>query len=245
MNQSNKPTHVLQSGHSQQDNGGQGSSVGERIIRAREDERHRLAREIHDGPAQALANIVLRAEVCERLFAAGRPEATQELSQLKLLVKESLREVRKIIYDLRPMTLDELGLVPTLERYFDYMRDHNGTPVKFTVTGPAQQAIHPAVEVALFRTVQEAVNNAWRHAQATQIDVTFQFVDEAVEVTVADNGIGFDVPRILSELKTRRSFGLQGMRERIELLQGEFQVESVVDQGTVIRFRVPHVLADE
>ena len=109
--------------------------IGERIIRAQEEERRRVAREIHDGPAQAMANVVLRAEICERLLAAGREEVTLELGQLKVLVKESLRELRRIIFNLRPMALDDLGLVPTLNRYLENLREHEGAPVFLTVRG--------------------------------------------------------------------------------------------------------------
>lgn len=215
------------------------AELGERIIRAREDERYHLAREIHDGPAQSLANIVLRAEVCERLIEAGRPEAKQEVSQLKLLVREALREVRRIIYDLRPGTLEELGLVPTLERYFEYMRDHNGTEVALQVEGNPDARLPAALEMGLFRTVQEAVTNAWRHAQAARIDVHFHFHPDRVDVTVSDDGIGFDVGAVLAELHLRPSFGLTGMHERVRLLGGELQIESVLDRGTTIRIAVP------
>lgn len=219
------------------------SYPGERLIRAREEERYRLAREIHDGPAQALANIILRAEVCERLLAAGRAEAAQELSQLKLLVKESLREVRKIIYDLRPLTLDELGLIPTLEGYFDYMRDHYGTPVALHVNACEEERLHPALEVTIFRTVQEAVNNAWKHAQASRIDVFIEFAPDTIGVRVVDDGVGFDVESVVAELAARRSFGLQGMKERIELLHGEFSIESS-GEGTAVRFTVPRLKSE-
>lgn len=213
--------------------------LGERIIRAREDERYRLAREIHDGPAQSLANIVLRAEVCERLLEAGRPEAKQEVSQLKLLVREALREVRRIIYDLRPGALAELGLVPTLQGYFEYMREHNGTEVELQVEGNFDVRLPSTLEVGLFRTVQEAVTNAWRHAQADRIAVHFRFEPERVNVTVSDDGIGFDVQTVLAELHRRSSFGLTGMRERVELLGGELRIESAPERGTTVYISVP------
>src|SRR5690606_5065817 len=137
------------------------------------------------------------------------------------------------------MTLDELGLIPTLERYFDYMRQHNGTEVSLQVSGPSDMRLPAAVEVGVFRAVQEAGTTAWRHAQASRIEVTFRFSEDVLEATVTDDGIGFDVPMVLSELKQRASFGLKGMQERMELIQGEISVDSVVDKGTTIRLRVP------
>lgn len=214
------------------------SQISETIIDAQEQERHRLARELHDGPAQALANIVLRAEICQKLLAEGRPEVEQELDQMKILVRESLRELRKIIFDLRPMTLDALGLVPTLKRYFENTQQYGGPPVYLHTEGSPQR-LPSAIEVAAFRTIQEAVNNARRHAQASRIDVTLRFMPDSLQVTVVDDGIGFEVDEVWRELKDRASFGLIGMHERIELLSGEFSIESAVEKGSTVRFCLP------
>ena len=213
--------------------------IGERVIRAQEEERRRVAREIHDGPAQAMANVVLRAEICERLYLAGREEVTQELAQLKVLVKESLRELRRIIFNLRPMALDDLGLVPTLNRYLENLREQEGTPVRLAVAG-REVRLPSAVEVAVFRMVQEAVNNARKHAQASRIQVGIQFVEgEAVVIVVEDDGIGFDMEALKQEWVNRESFGLMSMKERIELLGGEFEVTSAPGRGTRIVARLP------
>lgn len=212
--------------------------IGERVIKAQEEERRRVAREIHDGPAQAMANVVLRAEICERLLQSGRDDVGQELSQLKTLVKESLRELRRIIFNLRPMTLDDLGLVPTLNRYLENLRDHEGIPVDFSVFG--EEARLPSMmEVALFRFVQEAVNNARKHAKARRIQVTIEYADDkGVVVAVEDDGIGFDPEALGSDLIQRESFGLMSMKERIELLDGEFSLASSPGKGTRITARV-------
>lgn len=211
--------------------------IGEHVIRAQEEERRRVAREIHDGPAQAMANVVLRAEICERLLAAGREEVTQELAQLKQLVKESLREVRKIIFNLRPMALDDLGLVPTLHRYLENLREQDAIPVELKVSGH-EQRLHTAIEVAVFRLIQEAVNNARRHAQATAIDVRLTFGPTHLVVNVEDNGVGFDPEEVYRSWANRESFGIMSMRERIELLDGEFKLKSEVGRGTLIVARV-------
>ena len=211
--------------------------IGEHVIRAQEEERRRVAREIHDGPAQAMANVVLRAEICERLLAAGREEVTQELAQLKQLVKESLREVRKIIFNLRPMALDDLGLVPTLHRYLENLREQDAIPVELKVSGH-EQRLHTAIEVAVFRLIQEAVNNARRHAEATAIDVRLTFGPTHLVVNVEDNGVGFDPEEVYRSWANRESFGIMSMRERIELLDGEFKLKSEVGRGTLIVARV-------
>ena len=217
--------------------------IGEHVIRAQEEERRRVAREIHDGPAQAMANVVLRAEICERLLAAGREEVTQELAQLKMLVKESLREVRKIIFNLRPMALDDLGLVPTLHRYLENLREQDATPVELKVSG-REQRLHTAIEVAVFRTIQEAVNNARRHAQATSIDVRLTFGPTHLLLNVEDNGVGFDPEEVYRGWADRESFGIMSMRERIELLDGEFKLKSEEGRGTLIVARIKTQVAE-
>lgn len=241
-NQVNTTEAVLRQMLSEWENVKERYHVGERIIKAQEEAWQRVAREIHDGPAQSLANIVLRAEICERLMMAGRPEIGQELAQLKLLVKESLREVRKIIFDLRPMTLDDLGLLPTLHRYLANLREQNGTPVKLVAQGQ-ERRLSSTLEAGIFRVIQEAVNNARKHAQASQIQVQVVFGETELIVTVSDDGVGFDKEKVKKGWLNRQSFGLMSMRERVELLDGEFDVVSRVGKGTVVHARVPYLPA--
>lgn len=217
-------------------------AIGERVIRAQEEERRRVAREIHDGPAQAMANVVLRAEICERMLRAGREEVAQELAHLKALVTESLRELRRIIFNLRPMTLDDLGLVPTLNRYLENLREQEGAPIEFSVVGE-EVRLPSMMEVALFRFVQEAVNNARKHAKAKRIQVTLEYADDKyVVVTVEDDGVGFEPEALEADLQ-RESFGLMSMKERIELLDGEFSVSSSPGRGTRLVARVSRASA--
>jgi two-component system sensor histidine kinase DegS len=216
--------------------------VGERIIKAQEDERQRVAREIHDGPAQSMANAVLRVEICERLLAAGRPEVTHELSQLKMLAKESLREIRKIIFNLRPMALDDLGLIPTLHRFFENLSELDGTKVELEVVGK-EYRLSSTMEVTLFRMIQEAVNNARKHAQAGIIKVTIGYASDKITASVYDDGIGFDIEAVQRVWHERQSFGLMSMRERIQLLNGEFEVRSDTNGGGTTVFAVLPVVA--
>lgn len=214
------------------------SQIGEWIIRAQEEERRRVAREIHDGPAQTMANLVLRAEICERLLEADRENVKEELGRLKGLIQESLRELRRIIFNLRPMALDDLGLVPTLNRYLENLREQEAVPVTLTVKGD-EIRMSSSKEVALFRMVQEAVNNARKHVCASRIDVVIEFApDRCVEVRVEDDGEGFDVEALQAEWMSRESYGLMSMRERIQLVGGEFSVSSAVGRGTRIAARV-------
>ena len=168
-------------------------ALGLRIIEAQEEERRRLSREIHDGPAQMLANMLLRAEIIEKKFSSDDPEAViQEFRQLRELVRESLREVRSIIYDLRPMALDDFGLIPTLMKYLNTAKDNFGVPIIFKTLG-VERRLSSKLEIAVFRLIQESVQNACKHAEATEIEVKVEFQEEAITLSVKDDGKGFNV----------------------------------------------------
>lgn len=209
-------------------------ALGLRIIEAQEEERRRLSREIHDGPAQMLANMLLRAEIIEKKFSSDDPEAViQEFRQLRELVRESLREVRSIIYDLRPMALDDLGLIPTLMKYLNTAKDNFGVPIIFKTLG-VERRLSSKLEIAVFRLIQESVQNACKHAEATEIEVKVEFQEEAITLSVKDDGKGFNVDE-----KRENSFGLIGMSERVDLLGGKFIINSSPERGTLILIQIP------
>lgn len=208
--------------------------LGLAILQAQEEERKRVAREIHDGPAQILANVVLRADMADRRIAKQEYEAARrELQEVKNLVRESLIDVRRIIFDLRPMSLDDLGLVPTLRKYLSTLEERHGLPVRLRVEG-VERRLDLAMEVALFRLIQESLNNVVKHAAATRAEVAVHFLPGAVSVEVADNGRGFD-PASIGE----GHYGIFGMRERVQLLKGQFALDSQPGKGTSVRFTVP------
>src|SRR5699024_3689769 len=140
-------------------------AFGLRIIEAQEEERQRLSREIHDGPAQLLANVLIRSDLAEKVHRQKGPEdSLKEIKSLKEMIRAALQEVRRIIYDLRPMALDDLGLIPTLEKYLQSIEEFNPqTVVRFVHIGPDQRLL-PKYEVAIFRLIQESVQNALKHA---------------------------------------------------------------------------------
>ncbi|MHB9145141.1 MAG: sensor histidine kinase [Symbiobacteriia bacterium] len=210
--------------------------LGLAIIKAQEEERRRVAREIHDGPAQLLANVVLRIDVCQRLADTDLKRLKDELHQLKDLVRMSLQDVRKVIFDLRPMALDDLGLVPALRSYLKDYQERSGVIPELTVQGE-ERRFSQAFEVALFRLVQEALNNVWKHAQAKTASVVVEFHGDSLRVLVRDDGVGFDLERARAE---GSRFGLISMRERAELLQGKLQVDTAVGQGTRVSFHIPY-----
>lgn len=209
-----------------------------RIIEAQEEERKRLSREIHDGPAQMMANVLLRSDLIDRTFREKGPElAFQEITSLKEMVRDALTEVRRIIYDLRPMALDDLGLVPTLKKYIDTTEEYNkGTRMNFQSTGK-EVRLPSNYETAIFRLVQEAITNAVRHGKASEIEVNVEWLEKQVTIIVKDNGSGFDKSIVKSQ-----SFGLMGMKERIELINGDFIINSSPGNGTVLMFIIPLTL---
>lgn len=213
---------------------------GLKIIEAQEQERKKLSREIHDGPAQMLANVMMRSDLIERVQRERGPEeALVEIRSLKVMVRNALYEVRRIIYDLRPMALDDLGLVPTLRKYLQTTEDYNiNSGVRLNFVNVGQVIRLPSdMEVALFRLVQEAVQNSLKHAQPKHIQVKLSISKELVTVVIKDDGKGFD-----AAIQKEGSFGLVGMRERIELLEGSMTIDSQPGAGTLVLIQVPYEL---
>jgi two-component system sensor histidine kinase DegS len=209
-----------------------------RIIKAQEEERLRVAREIHDGPAQSMANVVLRAEICEKLMAVEPDKVRAELHDLKDMVKESLDEVRKIIFDLRPMVLDDLGIVPTLRRFIAELQKRTDMSIELVVLGGEKQRLASPLEVAIFRIVQESLNNIYKHANARRCVIKLEVLASRINISIADDGCGFDTDRVLKNADMD-CFGLLGMRERVELLDGQVKITSNQESGTEIKVSIP------
>lgn len=213
--------------------------MGLKIILAQEEERKRIAREIHDGMAQTLANVVLRTEIAHRMLLKEDVSAVKdELVDLKGQVRNGLEEVRKIIFNLRPMALDDLGIVPTLRKYVQDFEDKYRIHTQFNLVGK-ETRIPSGLEIAIFRLVQEALSNINKHAKATFLSVELTLEPDQVQIYVVDNGIGFDVPLTEQRIAKGNNFGLLGMRERVELLEGTMVLESEKDSGTKITMLIP------
>jgi two-component system sensor histidine kinase DegS len=207
------------------------------IIRAQEEERKRVAREIHDGPAQSMANIVMRAEYCLKLLVLDPGKVHEELVSLQNLVRMSLMDVRKIIFDLRPMVLDDLGLAPAIKRYLSDYKEQYGLHVDLLIFGE-QRRLESAIEVALFRIVQETITNIRKHAQAKRAIVKIEQLNEKINIHIKDDGKGFNLDVIMTD-ENRKGYGLVGMRERVQLLKGEMNILTAPGQGTSINISVP------
>lgn len=211
--------------------------LGLSIIRAQEEERKRVAREIHDGPAQSMANIVMRAEFCLKLLELNPGMVSGELISLQQLVRQSLQEVRKIIFDLRPMVLDDLGLVPAIKRYVEDYKSRNEVNVEVVFLGQ-ERRFDTSLEVAVFRIIQEALANIKKHAQARHVIIKLELIPIRINVYIKDNGCGFNVESVVPG-SGGNGYGLMGMRERIQILKGAITITSAPGKGTEINFWIP------
>lgn len=212
-----------------------------RVIKAQEEERSRVAREIHDGPAQSMSNVVLKAEICEKLIDINLDQARSELKHLKKIVRDSLKDVRRIIYDLRPMSLEDLGLLPTLQKYVESFSLETGIEVSFHRRGLDMAIDDKNLNLTIFRVVQEALNNVRKHSEAKTADVRVEFTPVSVALKVSDTGKGFNTNRMKVEKDDNSGgFGLFSMKERIELMNGKMEITSQPGKGTVVKVVLPH-----
>jgi len=206
------------------------------LIQGQEVERSRLAREIHDGPAQVLTNTLLRLQLCEQLVAQQPGEALTELARLRGAVREGLRDVRRFLFNLRPASLSEVGLVTTLRRLVQDIQEQGTLTIGAVL--PEQISLSPDQEMAVFRIIQEALHNIIKHAAATHVDLAFARQSEGGwEITIADNGRGFD----LGAAATRVGSGLVSMRERAVIIGGTLDLTSHPGYGTKLTLTIPAI----
>jgi len=211
----------------------------DRIIAVEEDVRRRLARDLHDGPAQMMAALIMSANfVKEALARNALQHAIREIGEMLPVAEKALRQVRTLLFDLRPVILETQGLVPALESYAYRLREAEGLNVALTVGGEFGRLSHNA-EVAIFSIVQEAINNAKKHARASRINIEVTPGDGSLTITIRDNGAGFDVSGVTSHYDQRSSLGLLNMRERAEIVDGTLAISSKPGQGTAITLHLP------
>lgn len=210
-----------------------------KAIRAQEDERRRIARELHDETGQSLNAMVFGLKAAETALADNPAQARDTLARLKSAAGDTVRELQTIIYDLRPSLLDDLGLTPALRWYAETRLQNEGMGILWNIKG-AERRLPPEVETALFRIGQEAITNIAKYANASEVHIGLAFDENQVVLEIADNGVGFNIEELLSHPpENGRGLGLLGMRERAELLRGKFEVASTLGSGTHIRVELP------
>ncbi len=209
----------------------------QRIISAQEEERKRIARELHDETSQALSSLVVGLKVIEG--ACTLEEVQGHLAELKALTSRTLDEVHDLALELRPSVLDDLGLVAALQRYARDCSRKFRLPVDFHAVGLQEERLPPEVETALYRIVQEALTNSAKYARAHYVSVLLEQRDGRLRAIIEDDGVGFDAEELLRSGIKEKKLGLFGMQERASLIGGRLAIESAPGAGTTVMVEVP------
>jgi signal transduction histidine kinase len=212
----------------------------DRIIQAQEDERKRLGRDLHDGPAQRLAQIAMSLEYAEKLIDHDPTELKSELASIRESASSTTREIRNLLFDLRPLVLDadNGGLVAALRQFLERFKATPSGPQVHLLTEYPERLSHN-VELTIFAIVQEAVNNSIKHANATNCWIEIQESGDRLLATVRDDGDGFDVKQLQDEYENRGSWGLLNMSERAQLIDAKLNITSQPSRGTLVSLDLP------
>lgn len=212
------------------------------MMLGQEEERKRLARELHDDTVQALIAVKQQVEFAGSRLAKDPAGAAQRLDDLQPLLSATIAGIRRQIHDLRPLYLEDLGFVPAIEMLVKQTAERQRLESDFHVTGEPQRRLLAAAEISAYRIVQETLNNVIAHAGASQVQVAMTFDTEGVTVTITDDGCGFDVPTHTHNLASQGHYGLLSMRERAQLCGGHVSITSKVGQGTTVSAWLPAAL---
>jgi len=216
----------------------QHSELLRKLVVAQEEERRRLARELHDETSQALTALVVGLETATTAPAENVGEIKSRLAPIKSMATEMLREIQRIIHDLRPAILDDLGLVQAIDWYAETRLKPRGIQVGLETAG-VEKRLPSEVETVVFRIAQEAINNVARHAEAENVSISLNFTDSGVVLDVEDDGLGFDPAIAMARTPGNASFGLWSIKERAALFGGAAEIESAPGRGTRVTARIP------
>jgi signal transduction histidine kinase len=218
----------------------------DRVIEAEELVRKELARDLHDGPLQLVSAIKMRLDFCQKALERDPALLPEEIIYMQELAEHAIHQMRTTLFELRPLVLETDGLGPALRIFCEHRQKAVKTTqltlnVETCQPGGEISRQKPKIEAAIFAIVQEAVNNALKHAQADKVEVHLKETPAAIHVTVVDDGRGFEVDKVMRSYEKQGSLGLINIRERIESISGKLQVNSVPGQGTRIAIYVPKV----
>jgi two-component system sensor histidine kinase DegS len=213
-------------------------SVIQKVITAQEEERRKISRQMHDGPAQGLANFILQAEIAMRLFEVDQDKAREELVKLQQTAGSTFDQLRDFIFDLRPMMLDDLGLIPTVRRYLNAFKEKTGVDVNLVVTG-TERRLEDHHEVLVFRAFQELLGMLRDQSQATKVKIAVDVRDDQVRTSIEDNGRGFASEGSEDTPGSGQVRGLEELRERIAQVGGTLEVQSTPGEGSRVVFTIP------
>lgn len=203
-------------------------------IKLIEEERRRIARDLHDGPAQAITNLSMRLDIVRRMIDRQPDLAAEELERLYQRMRVAVSDVRRLIYDLRPIAIDEVGLMQAIQQLCERNQDDWSIPIELAADENLKLTLPPARQIAIYRLVQEVLNNVRKHAEATQIKIQVTTSKKTVTFQISDDGRGFDTTTIPSG-----HYGLIGLRERAEYLRGHVDIASTPGTGTQVKLVIP------
>jgi two-component system sensor histidine kinase UhpB len=213
-------------------------AISERAINAQEEERVRIARSLHDDTAQSISMLIIHLERLSSLIPADRPDITRYITDAQNVATRLLENLRKIIWDLRPSILDDLGLFSAIRWFARSNLEKAGIRVDAWTASEAMRL--PAhLETMLFRIAQEAISNILRHANASNVSIRLWTADQQVWLEITDDGCGFDIEKTSDEALDRKQLGLLGIQERVSLVGGEVKVESSQGVGTCVQVHIP------
>ena len=208
------------------------------ILQTQESERQRIARDLHDTTVQSLTSLVHKSELCKKLVDVDPLRCKLELSSMSKILKDIIEDTRKMIYNLRPMSFDDIGFDITVERFLDKLRNCSNVQYDFKVKGEPFD-VTPVVGITLLRVIQEACSNSVSHGNASHITVLLHYKENELELSVEDDGTGFDLDTIPETTRNDNSgFGISMMKERIYLMSGDLQIISSVGNGCKIIVKV-------
>jgi len=210
-----------------------------RVVAAQEAERQRIARDLHDETGQSLTAIGMGLRGLSGRLSARNKEALNTLHKLESLTADSLRELQRLISDLRPSHLDDLGLSAALRWYAGKIQEHSSINIRVDIHGE-ECDLDDAMKITIFRIIQECLNNIIKHAQASHVNIHLQFEEKNVRISIWDNGIGFSVDQVQQRHINRPSLGLAGMEERAALLGGVVSIQSRPGYGTEVEALIPY-----
>jgi signal transduction histidine kinase len=212
--------------------------LSKELIRLLEKDRHQVAMELHDHIGQGMTSLKIALELAQRQFPDEQSDIQNLLKTESKRVSQLLKDIKDISQGLRPSTLDKLGLVPSLQNLFNELKDQEVTPIIFFVKNLPKQ-LTSEIELAIFRIVQESINNIQKHARAETIHVNLIERKGVILVSIEDNGSGFDLEKAMEVTKGKMPLGLLIMRERAEQIGGEFSVDTKIGRGTIIMAEIP------
>ena len=212
---------------------------GIQILESQEAERKRIARDLHDSIVQVLTNLVHKCEICMKIVDMDPIRAKLELEIMSKTLKDAIGEMRDIIYDLRPMSFDDLGLDITLERAVKQIDSETDMNVSLNIEGEKKE-LSAIVQLTIFRIIQECANNSLKYSKGSKLEIRVIYDEQSVILEIADDGVGFDYIKDAAYNDNEHTgFGLNMMKERVALLSGYIDIETAIGKGTVTRVNIP------